>query len=359
MSYGLIIVNEKPSPTFNVGDYIQALAAMQFLPTGTAPFLLERDNLSGFHRENERIKAIMNGWWMAKPKNFPPDESIFPLYRSFHLRPRIEEVFFSEETITHLQRYQPIGCRDISTARMMLTHGIKAYFSGCLTLTLGQMYQHQSEQTSPIYVVDPFVGKFVSKDLLQSINIMLRCILAVFIKGKIVCKIRSRIKETCNNARQGFDLWLYSTKICAIYSSVIGTDVLINGIYRTHILPSERYKSHEERLDTARHFLYEYSGARFVLTSRIHCGLPCLGIGTPVILVAAPVMFRSGRLEGIIDLFRSAIIKNGKCILNRKDFGLKRIDKHYNLSNKDKHMKFANELISDCRKFFEEESICC
>ena len=42
--------------------------------------------------------------------------------------------------------------------------------------------------------------------------------------------------------------------------------------------------SHEERFRIARNLLRRYATARLIITSRIHCALPCLGLGTPVIL---------------------------------------------------------------------------
>ena len=351
MACGLIIVNEGTSPTFNVGDYMQALAALQFLPSGTAPILLERDDLSRTSDEHGMVKVIMNGWWMSCPSNFPPASSIQPLYRSFHLRPRIEKFFFTTDTISHLKKYQPIGCRDTNTAEMMQAHGIKAYFSGCLTLTLGLSYKHMSQDSSPIYIIDPFVGKFLCKDMFLSMSITLRCLYTLLFRSSLIIKVANRIKETCPS-KQGSGLWQYATRICAIYASSIDHALLENAIYRTHMIPAKCIGSHTERLEYARQLLSDYSKAKFVITSKLHCGLPCLGIGTPVVFVAASAMFRSGRLGGIIDLFRFALIKKGKCILNSKDFQQKSIGRTYHFSNYDRYMKYADDLMSDCQDFF-------
>ncbi len=43
--------------------------------------------------------------------------------------------------------------------------------------------------------------------------------------------------------------------------------------------------SHDERFAKAKQLLEIYANARCVFTSRIHCALPCLALGTPVILI--------------------------------------------------------------------------
>ena len=354
MDSGIIIVNEKQSPTFNAGDYVQSLAAMQFLQKGDTPVFMERDNLINNCKANH-VKVIMNGWWMETPVNFPPCDSIIPFYRSFHLRPKIEKLFFTKETIMHLKRHEPIGCRDTNTVKMMLSHGIKAYFSGCLTLTLGLSFKYKGEDSSQIYIVDPFVGKFICKDVLLSINIMLRCLYVSLFKKTLINKIANRIKSTCSYHRQGFDLFLYSTKICAIYSNAFDSTLLESAIYNTHDIPSKVIISQSDRLNYVKQLLYNYSNAKFVITSRIHCGLPCLGIGTPVVFIAVDAI-SPGRLGGIVDFFRSAYIKKGKCILNRRDFDVNMIGTESCFQNKEKYKKYKDKLIVDCKDFFAK---CC
>ncbi|MHB9292886.1 hypothetical protein Holit_01999 [Hollandina sp. SP2] len=40
--------------------------------------------------------------------------------------------------IKYLKKHEPIGCRDYGTVKLLGKYGINAYFSGCLTLTLGR-----------------------------------------------------------------------------------------------------------------------------------------------------------------------------------------------------------------------------
>jgi hypothetical protein len=99
---------------------------------------LDRDYISLIPKPDniEKVIMICNAWWMHKIYNvfnFPPPNWIIPIYISMHFQnPKI----LTPNTITHLQSFQPIGCRDISTKNLLEKHNIKAYFSGCLTMLL-------------------------------------------------------------------------------------------------------------------------------------------------------------------------------------------------------------------------------
>ncbi|MDR2193935.1 MAG: polysaccharide pyruvyl transferase family protein [Treponema sp.] len=61
-------------------------------------------------------------------------------------------------------------------------------------------------------------------------------------------------------------------------------------------LPSER-----ERFEYAESLIKKYAAALLVVTSRLHCALPCLGLETPVIFIAEDLQDK--RLGGIKELF--------------------------------------------------------
>jgi hypothetical protein len=114
--------------TKNIGDDIQTLAALQFAPNGR---IVDRDNISLDTRD---LAVIMNAWW-AEGENFPPQDNIKPLPISMHLWEH-KPFFKKPETLHWLKKHEPIGCRDLYTEQLLQKHGIKTYFSGCLTLTL-------------------------------------------------------------------------------------------------------------------------------------------------------------------------------------------------------------------------------
>ena len=58
----------------NLGDFIQSLAAKQFLPH--VDEYINREELSEYN--GKPVKMIMNGWYMMRPENWPPSEVIDP-----------------------------------------------------------------------------------------------------------------------------------------------------------------------------------------------------------------------------------------------------------------------------------------
>ena len=117
----------------NIGDYIQSIAARQFLPQVDA--FVERDAVADY--QGDRVRVIMNGWWQIYKGNAVTSKQIDPLYISIHIT-NPKEV--PPEAIEHFKRHEPIGCRDHSTMNFLRGQGVDAYFSGCMTLTLGKTY---------------------------------------------------------------------------------------------------------------------------------------------------------------------------------------------------------------------------
>jgi len=100
---------------------------------------IDRDNLSGADAKGcKKVVTICNGWWMSEYKysghfDFPPPTWMHPLYVSVHIG---DTRMMTSATIAYYKEYQPIGCRDKSTAHMLEAFGISSYFSGCLTMIL-------------------------------------------------------------------------------------------------------------------------------------------------------------------------------------------------------------------------------
>lgn len=146
--------------TKNIGDWTQTAAALYIWwihferpntfksfvehcveksEMGSYPITwVNRDRISTYKKPDniDNLIIICNAWWMHKFNNhfcFITQEWIKPIYISVHFS-KIE--ILSENVIKHLKRYQPIGCRDISTKNLLDSKGIDTYFSGCLTMTL-------------------------------------------------------------------------------------------------------------------------------------------------------------------------------------------------------------------------------
>ena len=85
--YGIFIYNypidEPASPYGNIGDYIQSLAALQFLPKNCIPIFIDRDNIENYNGEN--INIIMNAWYRIAKGNRFTSSNLSPIYISIHI----------------------------------------------------------------------------------------------------------------------------------------------------------------------------------------------------------------------------------------------------------------------------------
>ena len=129
--YGLL-----KTGSYNIGDEIQCIATTRFLPQ--VDVLVNREYTDLFKSDGrDKVKLIMNHWWLHQNKHFPPADSIDPLFVSFHLKHSLRTIkFLRGGVLEYFQAHEPIGCRDNGTAEFLKSNGIRAYFSGCLTTTL-------------------------------------------------------------------------------------------------------------------------------------------------------------------------------------------------------------------------------
>jgi hypothetical protein len=259
----------------NIGDHIQSCAAEQFLPQ--VDFYVERDNLSKAI-ENE-AKIIMNGWFTESPENWPPNPNLKPLFISFHLQPSSAKVILSKNNnVEYLRSYEPIGCRDYKTVELLEKAGIKAYFSFCLTTTLDIKYKSHIN-SNEILLVDPLYNynfsRFSKITLKEAVK-------------KISYKNISKFKNYLKPPSKLKDF---------VPSRVIEKANSINHDVSSNLSNSELY-------GISKSILKRYSEAKLVITSRIHCALPCLAMGTPVLFVLQGLKdenFHMSRLRGILD----------------------------------------------------------
>jgi len=352
-SYGVIVCpGYSPNSVKNIGDYVQSYAALQYVPNDCEPLLLDREHLNDIKQSNKKIKVIMNGWWMANPQNFPPSPSIDPLYVSFHLVPKIESSFFTPSVIEHLKQHQPIGCRDTNTVQLMKKHNIEAYYSSCLTLTLGKTFKRHTTDESKFIFVNPIAEKVISKNIGKSTKNIINCIRVFFKKPKTILSMVKNEFYCYNHSRNIINSIINSSRIYYCFSNTFSDEVLRSAIYINHDIPKKKNPTDKERLEITRVLLEQYSTAKFVVTSRIHCALPCLGIGTPVVFVTSDKLASNPRVKSFKEFFRNAHIEKGICYLDKNDFNVEMIDASYSFENYDKHLVYANKLKEKCELFF-------
>lgn len=235
MKYGLFSYS-----TSNIGDEIQSIAARQFLPPEISKYF-DRDNIDNIHI-SEKTKLIMNGWFTHKPENWPPKNTLLnPLLISFHIANEwgsLKETLLTPESLDFYKKHWPVGCRDKSTESLLTEKWIDAYFSGCLTLTLKNKFKKRKDT---VYIVD--------------------------VDNRLNKYIPWALKKDAK--------------------------------YITHIVEWSKKNDSSYKFSLAQKRLDEYAQAKLVITSRLHCALPCLAFGTPVIFIHKNL--KDPRFNGLLE----------------------------------------------------------
>lgn len=304
----------------NIGDHIQSLAALELLKDHSLVYL-DRERLNEY-TSSEPVKVLMNGWYLHSSKNWPPSNSIHPYFTSFHLAkyPSVRKKILSQDLIPYYKQYEPIGCRDFETKRLFESIGIKAEYSGCVTLTLPK---RKVEKTDKIVVTDLFINNILTNNYAEKVTYKL-----------IPKKYHSQVK-------------------------------LIS-----HIRSNKKESSLDKKLDEAKELLDLYASAKLVITSRIHCALPCLALGTPVIFFDFGYVrkINRDRFEGILDLMNTIRPK----IPFHENRRIEKVLKFFNLhklffpfiktlnidwenppQNPEKHLEIARKLKVDILREFQ------
>lgn len=345
--YNIIFTYEGVVDEINIGDYIQSLAAKQFLKENIIYF--QRDNLKNYNLGP--AKAIMNGWFTHCPQNWPPSDQITPLFVSFHINHTYYQQMTSDDSIRYFKKFEPIGCRDQATADLLESKGIKTYFSSCLTTTLGMTYKSE-KKTDNIYIVDPvhFVPEFEhKKGRWKFIFYYL-----MYMKGinEYIRKIR---KDNVYTLKLKKKYWKR-------YASIIRSYIILRKLLRKEDLKNARiisqmhfedeYPNNEERFRRAEQLIKMYSEAKAVITSRIHCALPCTGLETPVIMLrnnddesASSCRFKNlENMFNCIEFRKNSITRSGyRLPLNLNE-----------IKNPTDYRQYASALIDKCKEFTKE-----
>jgi Polysaccharide pyruvyl transferase len=320
VKYGILTYQENKR-FFNVGDYIQSLAARQFLPQVDA--YLNRETLGDY--AGEPLQLIMNGWFTHNASRWVPAPEIDPLFVSFHVNNTAAPAMLDDKGVAYLKAHQPIGCRDRFTEDLLKQHGIDAYFSGCLTLTLDSYKVPDAKRGDEVYIVDPLYGYPTYEKVTYDYRRLLRAVQS----GDLF-----RIGRRAKHLRRFID-----------------ADLLATAKHIQQEPPANTF-SDAEKFAMAEDLLRKYARAKLVITSRIHCALPCLAMGTPVIFVNGFTSFvDSCRFDGILELFNRIDIDSntGEFTANFPLQG--KIDKNTTVVNLGKHHELAEPMKDSCKRF--------
>jgi hypothetical protein len=314
-SYGLLTYLAWPE--YNAGDYIQSLAAAQFLPR--IDKYINREKLNEYN--GAPVKMILNGWFMHKPGHWPPSGDIHPLVTSFHLNSQAKDGMLNSAGIEWFRKHAPIGCRDEYTQEVLTKHDVETYLSGCLTSTFENTF---GSRTNDIYFVDVL---FRVPGWSTSARTPREFLKSIFYGD--VTRLNERSK---------------------ILKDLFADDLFQKAKTISHYHPARH--SEKERFEVANCFLEKYATAKLVVTSRLHCALPCLAFGTPVIFVHSGFkdQYDTCRLKGVTDLFNTIFVDDKRGIsANFKLNGA--IDASFSIPNPDRFRSFVPGLRKSCNDF--------
>lgn len=341
MKNALMIVSTVPY--VNIGDYIQAVAASQFLDK--IDVYIERERMNSYRGEN--VKMIMNGWYMHQPQNWPPSDLIHPLFVAFHINSSAKKQMLSDESIAYLKSHQPIGCRDTYTMALLKSKDVEAYFSACLTLTLGKKYYWEGKRDGKCYFVDPYVGD------IGNVKWVLRSVWNTICNYRIVCKQAQKMFGHKRGMLKKIDSMLKASGFLWINNKVFDKDLIENAIYIQHAIYDGKYvdSTDVDKLVYAESLIKQYSKASLVITSRIHCALPCLGLDTPLIYLnrVDSEEFDTCRLGGILDFF--TVINCAKNSLIPQFELEKKISRTDVFKNKGLEKPYIQKLMRTCEEW--------
>lgn len=361
----------------NIGDYVQSVASSQFV--GDDFEYIEQEEADTYRSKNGRkTRLIMNGWFQWRAENWPPSEDILPLLVSMHISPLRKDQLLTEKGINFLKKNGPVGCRDHYTEELLKSYGIPSYFSACVTLTLGKKYKVKDEERDGLFFVDPYFEIPPLYNEVDGKNIVdidrLNEFLTIYSEHSDVINQLAAQQFFKEYSPTGFldrDDNFYRSYYKAacfykVYSQRFTDEFLLSAQYVTHWMDVNMSKETTDSLfKIAEGLVKKYAKAKLIVTSRIHAGLPCLGMGTPVIFIANDEVISEsgsfntpGRLGGLVELFRILTLSNGK--LESDDDVLSQIntfDTDASFDNKEDWKPYANRLNDQLSTFMSDSFV--
>jgi len=223
--------------TENLGDHIQILAGLRMLERAgayPAQWVDRDDEIAHPPPGGEQTGILLNGWFKTNPEQWPPHPDYLPLYLGFHIRLFQSPTLTGPAALEHYREHGPIGCRDRYTLALLRRHDMDAFLSHCLSLGFPKRVPDPAKQTE-VFVV-------------------------------------SRDRRLLDHL-----------------PTDLGPYTFISHYSGTH--------EFEANMDAARKLLETYrSRARLVVTTMLHCALPAIAMGIPVV-VFYPINSDAGRIS--------------------------------------------------------------
>ncbi|SKB98392.1 hypothetical protein SAMN05660226_04140 [Parapedobacter luteus] len=242
----------------NIGDVLQGMVAIPFLPDNA--IVVDRESLAKIPQPGF---LIANGWYLHSFENFPPPDNVQPFYVSVHIAK--SELLLDRKTRDHFMKYAPIGCRDTKTLKLLLGWGIPAYYSSCLTITTHPRNEINHSGIGECLLVDN-IDHPVPMDVKEKLERLL---------GEKLTRVSHDPPNTSGSLH---DYWSNAS-------------------------------THMESL------LKRYCKARLVVTTKIHCALPCLGMGANILVIHPnPADPRLDTVREFIEILSYTQIQNAKSL---------------------------------------------
>lgn len=249
MKYGrLVFSREFVSPTVcNAGDIAQTFAVDEiYRYMGIAQdqvVNIPMEDLATYR--GEKVVLPLDGYFRFSREypSFPTSEDIIPVFLGIYTTSR---AYLKHRH--YWTKFAPIGCRDEATMRAMRKHGYDAYLTGCVTVAYPR--REEGRERHRIFLVDAY-----SK-----------------IEEYMPAEMRARAEHI------------------------------------THDLPVQAGMSRAEIIADcerqARELLNLYRDeAALVITSRLHCAVPCIAMGVPTLVVKDAYDERFGWLDKLVHLY--------------------------------------------------------
>lgn len=229
------LVSQSPLPiahlrvgTENLGDHIQIIAGERMLArAGLLPSQwTDRDDEIANPPAAGRSGILLNGWFKTNPAQWPPHPDYVPIYLGFHIRLFQSPSLIGQEALAHYRAEGPVGCRDRYTLALLRAQGVDAFLSHCLTMTYPKRFPDPATQCE-VFVV--------SRD----------------------------------------------ERLCDYLPDDLGPYTFVH-----HYSGDHDFKAN---MDRARTLLETYRGrARLIVTTLLHCALPAIAMGIPVVVFYPP-----------------------------------------------------------------------
>lgn len=213
----------------------------------------------------------------------------------------------SEYNIEYFKKYAPVGCRDYGSYMLLKEHGVPAYLAGCISITFPK---RPPKEYQTVYFVD--APEYIKKDIPKE---YLKC-----------CKFLHHERE---------------------------------------LRKKDYYDKNYARnltIDLLREY---YNQAKLVITSRLHCASPCIGLGIPTIIVREYKGYTFDWINQFVDIYlyqdlkdidwfpeATALEKEKRIIL---DTAIRRLretkEKFYYLKTSDIYTKWTGnyEVYQNCQ----------